>query len=332
MNKKIIAIAIASALTAPAAMADVTVSGQIGAAYISASKGYLTPTAGNSTNKGDLGQTLGSDAYRTMEDNGLSQLNFSGNSGNAVFKIGMDIRGLMQKSYAVGRDFWLGYKFNAGTLSFGRMPAALAGLEGDKYNATFLELRRTAAVATTWNESTDTYYTSPIAQWAMKAGGADIKVQFDPADKTSTSGTEGYYAVSVKGQAGAIGYFAGVNNGQGKDTGTSTKEQNTKLGASMKFGAVKATLMAMNSDDNTDKNSAITIMADMDMGSGTSAGVAFGTQTSGANNKDTFMRLALNKQLDKATRIFGGYVAKRNDDATANKDTNALGVGMAIKF
>jgi len=329
MNKKIIAIAIASALTAPAAMADVTVGGQIGAAYVSGSKGFSMPTAG-----GDLGQTAGSDAYRTMADSGLSKLEFSGNDGNAVFKIAMDIRGLMSGSAGQlkGRDFWLGYKFNAGTLTFGRMPAALAGIEGDKYNATFLELRRTAAVATTYNNSTDTYYTSPIAQWAMKAGGASIKVQYDPADKTSTSATEGYYAVSVKGQAGAIGYFAGVNNGQGKDTGTSTKEQNMKVGASMKFGAVKATLMAMNSDDSTDKNSAITVFADMDMGNNLSAGVAFGTQTSGANKKDTMMRLALTKKLSKATKIFGGYVAKRNDDAAANKDTNGIGVGMAIKF
>ena len=326
MNKKIIAIAVASAMAAPVAMADVKVGGQIGAAFISASKGYSTPTAGG---------VLGSDAtksYRTMEDNGLSKLEFSGSDGDAFFKIGMDTRALMAKKGVVGRDFRLGYKFGASAIQFGRMPAALAGIEGDKYNATFMELRRTAAVATTYNDSTDTYFTSPIVEFSTKAGGATIKVQADIADNTSTSTTEGYYAASVKGKAGAIGYFAGVNNGSGKDQATpNNKDQNIKAGVSMKMGAVKGTLMVMNADNDGAKSSSTTIMADMGLGNGLSVGVAYGVQGSGVNNKDTFMRLAATKSLSKMTSLFGGYVAKHDDDA-ATKDTNALGVGMKIKF
>lgn len=327
MNKKIIAIAVAAAVSAPAAMADVKVGGQIGAAYISASKGYSSPTAG-----GVLSNT-GTKAYRTMLDNGLSKIEFSGSDGDAFFKYGMDVRGLMEKKGVVGRDMYLGYKFGASALSFGRMPAALAGIEGDKYNATFMELRRTAAVATTHNDSTDTYFTNPIIQFATKAGGAAIKVQYDAMDNSSKSSTEGYYAVSVKGQAGAVGYFAGVNNGEGKDeTVASNKEQNTKVGVSMKFGAAKVTLMAMNADDDGVKQSATTVFADMGLGNGMSVGVAYGMGGTGTTNKDTFMRLAATKSLSKATSIFGGYVAKRDDDAATNKDTNALGVGMKIKF
>jgi hypothetical protein len=329
MNKKIIAIAIATAMTAPAAMADVKVGGQIGAAFISASKGYTIPT--NPGTDKDLGEVNGTDAYRAMSDSGLSKIEFSGNAGDAVFKIGMDIRPIMGGGATAGRDFWLGHKLGAGTLTFGRMPAALAGIEGDKYNATFLELRRTAAVATTANDSTDTYFGSPIIQYAMKAGGAAIKIQYDAQDKSDASADEGYYAVSVKGAAGAVGYFAGVNNGSGTDV-SGNKEQNIKAGASMKFGAAKVTLMLMNADNNSVKSSATTVMADMGLGNGLSLGVAYGMQGSGTNNKDTFMRLAATKDLGQGASIFGGYAAKHDDSAATNKDTNALGVGMKIKF
>ena len=331
MNKKIIAIAIASAMAAPVAIADVKVGGQIGAAYISASKGFLVPSS-NLKDK-DGGEVDGTDAYRTMTDSGLSKLEFSGKDGNAFFKIGMDIRNIMGKGAGTGngRDFNLGYDFGSAAVKFGRMPSALAGLEGDKYNATFLESRRTAAISSTNNDTTDTYNTNPIIELAMKAGGAAIKVQYDAGDKTDMTTGEGYYALAVKGKAGAFGYFAGVNNGLGGDA-AGNKEQNIKAGASMKMGAVKATLMVMNSDDNSAKASSTAILADMGLGNGLSVGVGYGMQNSGADNKDTWMRLALTKSLSKATSIFGGYVAKHDDDATTNKDTNALGAGMKIKF
>jgi hypothetical protein len=284
-------------------MADVTVGGQIGASYISASKGYLMPTSPLADK--DTGEVNGTDAYRTMMDNGLSKVEFSGTDGDAYFKFALDTRTWMNgaNAAAVGRDFYLGYKFGASSIQAGRMPAALAGLEGDKYNATFLELRRTAAVSTTDAYSTDTYFNSPILQFATKAGGASIKIQYDAQDKSDFSNDEGYYAVAVKGAAGAFGYFAGVNNGSGTDT-AGNKEQNIKAGASMKMGAVKATLMVMNSDKNSVKASSTAIMADMGLGNGLSLGVAYGMQNSGAANKDTFMRLAATKSLSKMTSLF----------------------------
>ena len=322
MNKKIIAIAIAAAMTAPVAMADVKVGGQIGAALTQNDDG-----AGNTS--------------RGMSDNGLSKLEFSGKAGDAFFKIGIDIRNIITGAAGVtkaagesngeglrGRDFSLGYKFGASSISAGRMPAALAGLEGDKYNATFLELRRTAAVSTTEKTSTDTYYKSPILQFATKAGGATIKVQYDAADKSASSATEGYYAASVKGKGGPVGYFAGVNNGNGTETGNAD-EQNIKAGASMKFGAANVTLMVMNSTKDSVKASSTAITADIGVGSGMSVGVGYGMQNSGAANKDTFMRLALTKNLSKGAALFGGYAAKHDDDGN---DSNALGFGMKIKF
>ena len=66
----------------------------------------------------------------------------------------------------------------------------------------------------------------------------------DAGDKTDSTTGEGYYALAVKGKAGAFGYFAGVNNGLGGDV-SGNKELNIKAGVSMKMGAVKTTVMVM---------------------------------------------------------------------------------------
>ena len=350
MNKKIIAIAIAAAMAAPV-MADVTVGGQIGAALVSGSEGYVSQTAkGTGFVANDSGES-----YMGMMDAGLSKVEFSGSAGDASFKIGLDVRTVMGGSAAsiAGRDFWLGHKLGTGTLSFGRMPAALAGLEGDKYNATFLEMRRTAAVSTTDNSSTDTYFADPVIQYAVKAGGATIKAQYQPTTNTG-AGYEGYFALAVKGNAGPVAYYAGVNNGRGTKSGavaatvtpatatTNTvvaakaaadhSDQNIKVGGSMKFGAAKVGLMVMKSDNDGATGTSTAITADMAVSGATSVGLGYGVQTGNVNKDDTWMRLAVTHNLSKATRIFGGYVAQHDESAATNKDTNALGVGMAIKF
>ena len=329
MNKKIIAIAIAAAMSAPV-MADVTVGGQIGASMVMGSKQYTQATAGS------YGATAedATKTSRTIQDSGLTKIEFNITEGNAIAKIGLDARPVFGGGSPAGRDFWLGYKFgSSGTVSAGRMPSAVAGLEGDKYNATFLEMRRTAAVSSTDNTLTDSYTASPVLQYAVKAGSAAIKVQYDATDNasdTTSSGSEGYTAVSVKGQAGAVGYFVGYNNGSGKDVSTN-KESNTKVGASMKFGAAKVTAMMMNSDSSGTKEASTAIMADMGLGNGLAVDFVYGMKTEGTSKKDTFMRLAVSKNLTKKSKVFGGYVAERDDNGTT-KDTNAFGFGMVVKF
>ena len=328
MNKKIIAIAIASALTAPAAMADMSITGQLGAALVFGdSNSVPTPTAGGFGLK-----QVATDSYRGMQDSGLSKLDFKGTAGNAYTHIGMDIRGLMAGDVLSGRDLYLGYKFDAGSLQFGRMPSALAGLEKDKYNATFLEMRRTAAVASTKDTLTDSFTASPVIQWAMKAGPANVKVQYDPGDNTTSTAAEGYTAISVAGNAGPVAYFVGWNNGMGTEGVPANKDTNTKIGASMKFGAVKATLVIMNADNDGVKDDSKALLADMDLGSGLSAGIGYGTNKA----KDTWTRLAVTKSLDKSVRIFGGLTSKKaGGAANRNGGTSAgttFGAGMAIKF
>ena len=322
MNKKIIAIAIASAMAAPVAMADVKITGQLGAALVFSDKNAgATPTAGTAGKFDDAAKD-----YRGMQDSGLSKLDFKGTSGNAYAHIGMDIRNLMAGQSLAGRDLYLGYKLGAGSVQAGRMPSALAGLEGDKYNATFLEMRRTAAVATTENTLTDSFTASPVLQYAAKMGGAAVKIQYDVAENSQGSAAEGYLAVSVKGKAGAVGYFAGYNNGKGTaENGVSNSDSNMKVGASMKFGAVKATLVYMAADDDGTKDNATAILADMGMGEGMSVGVGYGTNKA----KDTWTRLAMTKSLNKGAKVFAGMTIKDPDGSTAG---TTFGAGMAVKF
>ena len=313
MNKKIIAIAIATVMAAPVAMADVKISGQLGASLTSSDK---NAGAGSDTTK----------ASREMTDSGLSKLDFKGTSGDAYTHIGMDIRNLMAGQTLAGRDLYLGYKFGASSVQFGRMPSAVAGLEGDKYNATFLQSRRTAAVATTSNTLTDSFTASPVIQYATKVAGNTVKVQYDPADNTGRSAAEGYLAVSVKGNAGAVGYFAGYNNGAGTEGTPANKDSNMKFGASMKFGAVKATGMYMMSDNDSVKDNAYLIMADMGLGNGLSVGAAYGANKA----KGTFTRVAATKSLSKTNSIFGGLTMKKATSAATS--STVMGVGMKIKF
>ena len=334
MNKKIIAIAIASAMAAPVAMADMKVSGQLGAALTFSDK---------NTN-------AGTDAASSREfgDEGLTKVVFDGTAGNAFARMGIDTRSIANGKGAGalvnGRAFYAGYKLSGMSVSFGRMGAALAGLEGDKYNATFLQSRRTAAVATTNNTTTDSFTASMVIQLAGKAGGMAYKVQYDPADNTDTSGGEGHFAVSVKGKAGSVGYFAGYNNGHGTENAaqatvyngdgtvktaavaaTSNSDSNMKVGASMGFGKVKATLMYMASDNDGTKNNATTILADMNMGNGMNAGIGYGTNKA----KDTWTRVAMTKSLNKGAKIFGGATIK---DPKGSSAATVFGVGMAVKF
>ena len=317
MNKKIIAIAIATAMAAPVAMADMKISGQLGAALTSSDK---NTAAGSDTDK----------ASREFSESGLSKLTFDGTAGNAYARVGIDIRNIRTGAATGmrGRDFYFGHKFGAHSVQVGRMGSAVAGLEGDKYNATFLELRRTAAVATTDNALNDSFNASSVIQVAGKAGAVKYKVQYDPTDNTAGSSQEGHFGVGLSGKVGAVALFAGYNNGSGTEGTPKNKETNTKFGASMKFGSAKVTAVSYAADDNGTKDTAVALIADMNMGNGLSVGVATGSN----KIKSTWSRLALTKSLNKSAKLFGGLTSKVTKTTTTSTTAQVMGVGMVVKF
>ena len=322
MNKKIIAIAIAAAMASPVAMADLKVSGALGAAltFSDSDTGAGTDTTASS---------------REMGDNGISKIQFDGTAGNAFARLGIDTRSIMGGANAGaklnGRDFYAGYNLSGMSVSFGRMTAALAGLEGDKYNATFLEMRKTAGESCSESTTCNSFTASPVIQLAGKAGALAYKVQVDVTDNTDSSGGEGHFAASVKGKAGAVGYFAGYNNGKSTEGTPALSDSNLKAGASMKFGNVNATLVYMAADASDVKTSSVTVLADMDMGNGLSAGIAYGMKSSDADTDgDTWTRVAFTKSLDKSAKLFGGATIKSDD--SADTTGTVFGLGMAVSF
>ena len=310
MNKKIIAIAIATAMAAPVAMADIKVSGRVG--------GHLTNTGSNNGNA----------AVTTFADNGQTRLQFDGTAGNAYARIALDER-LGRDNAAAGsytrtkRDNYAGYKASFGKIQFGRMGGALKNIDKDPMIGTFLETRGTAGTA--GGQFGSSSFVDHLVQYSTKAAGVKVKVQYDFGDNTAATGHEGHMAVSAVGKAGPVGYYVGFNNGT--DGESSNGAQNVKLGASMKFGSVKAQVGIEQNDTNAAKLQRIQLMVGMGIGKGMN--VHFGYGMNDGANDPTHIRLAVSQKLSKGASIYGG-LAMADDSATDAVQT--IGLGMTVKF
>lgn len=327
MNKKLIAIAVASVMAAPVAMADVKISGRVALDFT------ILDTDGVNDNA------------RGLSDSGMTRLQFDGTSGDAYARIALDERlgrddNTLASYTKTKRDNYLGYKFGNGmSVQAGRMAGVAKNLEKDPYIASFLETRSTVANSNTHVRYASSSFIDSIAQLSMKAGAANIKVQFGPAEYSNNH--NGHIGVGVSGKAGAVAYFASYNNGSA-DGDSSTppyaSQSNIKVGGSMKFGAVKATLMYTSMDKDGvvgagNATDSIFIDANMGFGNGLSGNVGFATRSGDVAADDaTFMRLAVLKKLNKGTSVYAGYTTTDYDNASASADTSELGVGMVVKF
>ncbi len=317
MNKKIIAIAVATVMAAPLAMADVKVSGRIG--------GHLT-----STPKGGSHGVDATKSSRDFADNGTGRIQFDGTVGNGFARIAMDVRNMQGGLTSVpGREMMAGYKLGGGSsLAFGRMAGAAKNLEKDPYITTFLQVRNTWAEAVTAKQFGSSSFIGSLIQYKAKVGGAKLTVQFDPTDNSNTSANAGHYGLGISGKTSGITWWASYNNGKanGAGTATSANETNAKFGASMKMGTVKLTLNVTDSEaTNKNKTTATTFWADFNLGGGLSADVGY----AGNGDKGTWTRVAINKKLNKGTNIYAGAVNTTPKSGTAD---TVIGGGMIVKF
>lgn len=313
MNKKIIAIAIATAMAAPVAMADVKVSGRVG--------GNLTFLDKNATKAGAYDATKGAREFR---DNGsASRMIFDGTSGKAYARIAYNDNNGKRDNQ---REIMAGYKLGGGTtVQFGRMPSAGKNIEKDPYITTFLESRNTYALVGTNKIYTSNGFVNGLLQYKGKVGANTVTVQYDPTDNFQT-GQSGQIALALSGKAGAVRYWASYNTGSANNTGTDAKETNAKVGASMKMGNMKMTLSVSDTQaTNKNKTTATTVWVDFGLGNGLSANVGYG----GNGDAGTWSRIAINKKLNKQTRVFGGAVIKDPKNGTAY---TTFGGGMIVKF
>ena len=339
MNKKIIAIAIAAAMSAPV-MADVKVSGALGGDMTSNNSEYRTAATGEVTTNGETSITF--------NDNGMSQINFIATEGDSYGKLGLNVGPGSKSKTAVKqqgngdtvsaagpvyRDYFIGHKLGGGMkFQFGNMSGALKNMEKDPYIATFLQLRSSPGLTQTSSAYGSSSFVHNLLQFSMKAGPADVTVQYDATKNVNSSTNEGHTAVGVKGKAGPVAYFAGFNNGTSGEKAAKA-QSNVKLGGSMKFGAIKATLVYTTSDTGATngKAAATAIMADMGMGNGLAINAAYGMKDDDVDTKDAnWMRIAVSKKLSKKSTVYGGYTSTKVKDKS---NTNISGnINFFIRF
>lgn len=324
MNKKLIAIAIATAMAAPVMAADMTISGRLNQQFLMVDVDGGTSTMEN-------------------KDNGHQRLQFDVKEGNAFGRIAYDAR---ETKGAVDRDSYIGYKFSGASVQHGRMANAGKNIEKDPLIATFLETRSSAANASAVLGKGSVYssnaFISEITQVSMKAGGATIKVQLGLSDDDVASGAQGatnqgHVGISATGKAAGVRWWVATNNGEadGAATGSDNDQTVTKFGASMKFGKIAASLGLQTTDDNGFENKTTTIRANMGLGGGAKvyAGLGLRSNDAGSAGDATWMRLAYSKSLSKGVTAYAGYTSTTFDDAnTGETDFTIIGAGMTIKF
>jgi hypothetical protein len=320
MNKKIIAIAIASAMAAPVAMADIKVSGRMAGELVSTDS--TTPSS------------------TTMQDTGMARIYFDATMGNAFAQMGY-------KSGFAGdlgapadlREQYLGYKFDGFDIRAGRVQGVMYTLEGDKYKGTFLQMTGKGGRAS-FNDG----FVNQYVQLQTKVGGGLLKVNYNPTSDVPTYdhddndatpnivGHGGNMGVSWKGKIGGVGVFAGYNNGEASEVAGGPSQSSMKIGASMKFGAVTGTVMLSNKDtgNSTTEADGILLMADMGLGNGLSVNVGYGTTEAGPSAGDTTQtRIAIAKQISKGVKVFGGMTSTDTEGGT---DKSSTGVAMEVRF
>ena len=323
MNKKIIALAIAAAVASPAAMADLKISGAFYGEILSKNEAASTGISEGTAS------TLG------FADGGKNALNFTATSGNVYGKMGLDVgpgAGALPSGAATlkYRDFFIGYKFGDASLQFGTMSGAIKNLEKDAYIATFLQTRGTAAEASTSSKPYGSSgYVGNVIQYKGKVGGGTLIAQYNPGSDliAAINDDEGHMGISYAAKSAGVNWYVGYNNGAGSDA-DATDETNMKLGASMKFGTIKANLDYSTADDGASDWSSISIGATMDMGNGMSANVNYGMMSTDGGDP-TALRLAVTKSLAKNAVIYAGYESL---DPDGGDSSDTIGLGMGIKF
>ena len=320
MNKKLIAIAVATVMAAPVAMADLKITGRISNDFTSISE--ESSTAANAEDA--------TASRREIGDNGQNRVEFTFSEGKTFGKYAMAVSSESAATSGI-REQYVGYNFGSVKVAIGRVAGAAKNLESDPLIASFLQLRSSFAEARTSKEYGSSSFISNIVEASGKSGGMSWKVQLDPTDNTggTTPGgaNEGHVGLGVKGKAGAVNWWAGYNNGIGSDGGSSNDNVNTKVGASMKFGKIKGTLNISSADDGTNTWTATALSADMGMGNGASIHATIAATT--GDVEGTMTRVAYSNKLNKAATAYAGV---RVDDPDAGDATTTIGGGMVIKF
>jgi len=299
MNKKVIAMAVAAALSAPLAAqaADVKISGRVAADLVSSAGG---------TEFNDFGQ-------------GRLQFDATDDSGWYA-RYGQDIRlGRSPLTLAEDREQMVGVKVGGGSLQFGRMGGIVKNIEKDAFIATFLELRNAAVAGGQYGSAS---FENNLIQYKMKAGAMDVGVEYILPDSATD---QGHYGLALTGKAGSMSYYLGMNNG---NAATATTGGVTKAGIKMPLGGMNLTV-GYDAVDDAASTSKAHVGVDMKVGGGL-LDVTFADK--GADNTNSFYRVAYMSKVSDNVSWHAGVTQNGSAAALSAANDQIIGAGVIVKF
>ena len=342
MKKKLIALAVAGAMTIPmAAMAEVQISGGLQTQLVSlggsdqTDKGLHMMSGGQTA--GD-GMTWGAVNFSASHD--------LGNGMKALVKYGFNVQSGGDNTGQAGlstRDAYVGLAGGFGAVLAGRMshPYKTATVSWDPFVATFMQARGNggmggaAAGALYGTESSNALAYANTFGSVKVVAAVLVDEGKDPNDATKTAGNHGM-AISVNIPVGPmeialahadLSEMRYVSNNQtafGKDTAAS------KVGVKYNAGDLTVAAQYEMLDKAIGDGNAMFVTASYKMGANTiSASIGQeDKELRGAADSGSYMAVGVTHSMSKKARVFAGY---RASELNAAK-TNSVGAGLRVSF
>ncbi len=342
MKKNMIALAVASAMVAPAAMAEVSITGTLQAEIVSVS--------GDNTNNGLY--LMDGATYGTPNGHNAGALGFSVNHdlGNGLTGFAKTNLNVQADTNTIGtREAYVGLKGGFGTVLAGRLstPYKTATVKWDPFLATFMQARGNKGMGG-GIYGNGSYLANAVA-YANKFGPAKVVIAagFDEAnDAGATSpSTTGNHAtsVSINAPVGPVEIAVAMLNASdyGVSTGAAAADRNnTKFGVKYSAGAITVAAVVENSDVNSDDGTYTWLNASYKMGANTFSlgyGMFADDNTGGAAaaaRDANYIALGMKHAFSKKVSAHVGYRATNIDEPTgvASADESLVGAGLRVSF
>ena len=335
MKKKLIALAVAGAMTAPmAVMADMSLSGGLQTQIVSEGgdgalrNGLYMSHGGGSTgaNSGSFGDLT----VKASED--------LGNGMKAIAKYGFNIG----TDAGIGtREAYVGLAGDFGAVLAGRInhPYKTATVSWDPFLSTFMQARTAGGMhsALYGSEVSNTLAYAGNFGGVKVVAGVIMDESDDATDVEKTNGKHSY-AASVNMPVGpvevALAYASLSENGS---MGLGGVEKATAAKVGVKYSAGDFTVAGQYESTGeglgADKGNVMFVTGTYKMGANSisaSVGRTSDDVTGGENNN--YMAVGFNHAFSAKTNVYVGYRSSRDVGGVDGVDSNAFGAGMRMKF